>query len=129
MKLRNLLALGTFGLASLVGGCQEVKIETNQPQVEYSSSIKGEVISMELASSREDYRGKLSLVLKNEAGQFVLAHQHFTSTLNLTDVAAIIRSEMNDEDNESVELRGIQQDGNAITFNEVRANGYTIKIK
>lgn len=130
MKLRNLLALGTFGLASLVGGCQDVKIQSNTPQVEYSSSMKGHVVSMEVVGKDGNTSGlSLSLVLKNEAGQYVLAHRKFDFNLNLSDVAAVIRSEMNDNDNEPIELRGIEPYENAITFNEVRANGYTIRIK
>jgi len=130
MKLRNLLAITTLGLAGLVGSCQNIKIESNQPQVEYSSSMKGEVISLEtVGKSGFSDNVALSLILKNEAGQYILAHKSFQDSLKLTDVAAIIRSEMNDGDNESIELRGIETYENAITFKEVKANGYTIKIK
>ncbi|MBU2589989.1 MAG: hypothetical protein KKB39_04475 [Nanoarchaeota archaeon] len=40
MKLRNLLAIGTFGLASLVGGCQEVDVRSNKTSKDYGIELK-----------------------------------------------------------------------------------------
>ncbi|MBU4352777.1 MAG: hypothetical protein KJ939_06915 [Nanoarchaeota archaeon] len=55
MKLRNLLALGTFGLASLVGGCQEVDVESNKTSKDY----RVEEVDVGINKTSEDYRIEL----------------------------------------------------------------------
>ncbi|MBU4352778.1 MAG: hypothetical protein KJ939_06920 [Nanoarchaeota archaeon] len=73
MKLRNLLALGTFGLASLVGGCQEVN-QYNKTIKDSKQSIK-EIHSMNLSFEQDLQRLNLKLEKLHEMADQRLMYQ------------------------------------------------------
>lgn len=95
---------------------------------EIEMTIKGYPISCETISG-QNYTN-LAAVIKNEEGEYILCEgkQYTSEDLPVLETSALIKSEMNDRDNETVELKGIYRDDKFEVWS-VSANGYTLGRK
>ena len=130
IKMAKLLrTLGALVLA--LSGCSGKKL--NKPQEELTTLV-GEPVSIESDGGR--LSSSLSVIVKTEDGKYILCNK-MGSIRTLTNAAAVIRSEMNDGDNEPVVLKGKYDVLEIMNSDEVfkrfkiysvSANGFTIDV-
>ena len=107
-----------------LAGCDGKNDSVNKPLEE---TVKGIPLSVQVVGGTHSVH-ELSTVLQDSEGKYILANGGHYPLSDVTDGAALIESEMNDGDNESVELRGYRN-GNRFKINSISSNGYTVDLK
>ncbi|PIN81650.1 hypothetical protein COV11_01480 [Candidatus Woesearchaeota archaeon CG10_big_fil_rev_8_21_14_0_10_30_7] len=118
MKKTICALIATLALSS----CTEQT--TTQPQLE---TLRGIPISVSGVSG--DYYLIFSTMIQKDDGTYVLCtslDRHVWGPQKATEVETLIKSEINDRDDEQLELVG-KYKGDKFEFISVSANGYTIK--
>lgn len=129
MKISNYVLGGIFALTSGFTGF--AILDNSQRQEEESkmeTTLRGYPISCE-TNAGQGYSGLIAVV-KNEEGKYILCKgmQRMREDLPVLETAALIKSEMNDGDKETIEFRGIYR-GDKFEIWSVSANGYTLGRK
>lgn len=104
--------------------------QNTQTQSNYQT-IKGKPLSVD-GEIFYHTKGSLSIVIEVE-GKKVLCFYNTNGvsnidSLTLSNANALIQSEINDGDDESIELTGTYK-GNKFTINSLTANGYTVNFE
>jgi hypothetical protein len=122
-NLLTLLAAGTLALS----GC-----ESEKSQIIPEETLTGIPINAEAAIAY--HTDRLSVMIKKQDGSYVLCNAteykkgFYWWHGNIQEAKTIIQSEIDDNDNEPISLKGIYK-GDRFEFSSVSANGYTISAK
>ncbi len=127
MKSKNSLC-SLVGAISLLGCEHKGKILNRE-------IFEGELTGIPISVSYEGYQandlGYFSIMIQKNDESYVLCKSNFVfdrilwRTSDIVDAVTIIQSEINDDDNEPIKLRGRNQE-DYFLFSSISANGYYI---
>lgn len=126
MKLFDTIAISTLtGLICIKGYYMENDAKKEEEDLKRFETIIGYPISLEHEGNYG--RNSLSVMVRNKDGRNILCQGKSRSAedLPIAKVSSLIRSEMNDGDNESIELKGVYR-GDIFEIWSVSANCYTV---
>jgi len=89
-------------------------------------TLRGYPVSVETVCGNVGTASHISTVVKDKNGNYILC-RGFKDGGEVADAAALINSEIEDNDNEMVELVG-KYNGELFNIESVSANGYTVEL-
>lgn len=129
-RLKEKLGIGAIVLTLASPGIAALGFTACSPVAKQEQKIEtlwGKPISVQVIGGHG--YGYLSTVVENEKGEYVLCRTgHNWSMPKLSDLAALIDSEIKDGDDEFITIKG-KYNGDMFRMESVSANGYTIQKK
>ncbi len=105
-----------------------IRYHANKPRPQ-EVALVGRPISV-AASDRENYSG-LSVLVQDAQGRRIMARSVYGETLSaegMQDAAALIRSEIDDRDDDPITLRGVYDGLGGFRFRSVQADGMDVRV-
>ncbi len=143
----GLLRAGVSGLVLLLGCDQHARLNENPaekpdyPEVslvelmnnrsKYAGkklTIKGIPVSVHSVGYGDEGHGATSLVIKDNEGNILLCYRHSKSLPVHVQAKSLIDTEINDNDNEEITVRGTLSESGTLAIDSLRALNYDLEF-